>query len=724
MLLMLLLFAATCALAVRSFARLHAMEGAVADLTTRVRMLERYERIAPAPAPQPARAETPPVAAPDPRPAPPMLRPQASVTATPAPAVDTTPATTDGGARDPFEARIGSRWLLYAGVAAIVVGISYFEKLAIDSHWISETTRVVQGGVIGLVLAAAGLRFIHSGYRRYGQIIAGCGIAVQYVSVYAAFNFYHVIGLVVAFGLMAAVTMLAAWLADRERSQGLALVAAHGGFLTPFLLPSPTTSEVALFGYDTILIAGTALLARRRNWPALNLASYALTGLTCLAWCGAFYTPDKYVMTELFFTVFCAMFVYIRRRGRQHTHASSPLEQNILGMAPYLYYVASLAVLSGHSLALLLFLVLLAFVGGLIGALSDASTRLAFWAAAAVPLLLWSGAHGGRTWLAGGLAAWSAVYILNLAVLFHATLASDRRFTPADTALLHVNALVAYLGAYLLLEPFRVSACGPLAAGLAAAHGLASLRLATRWRDEALHVAALAFTFLTMAVAQQLDGLWLTAGLAAEGAVVTWLGLREQRAWLRAGGLLIFAVAIVRLEAAQFSAAIVGQLAFVNQRALCGAFIVGLTFALRAAHNRMGTGLLRLQFDTAVLTVVANLVTLSLLTSEISAFWELRDVGSSPAWGRHENELASQMMISLAWAVYATLLVVVGLRRPYKPIRYLGIAIFAVTMLKVVVIDLAELERVYRVLSVVGLGVMLLLTSYLYERLNRSATHA
>jgi uncharacterized membrane protein len=32
------------------------------------------------------------------------------------------------------------------------------------------------------------------------------------------------------------------------------------------------------------------------------------------------------------------------------------------------------------------------------------------------------------------------------------------------------------------------------------------------------------------------------------------------------------------------------------------------------------------------------------------------------------------------------------------------------------VIDLAELRQIYRVLSVLGLGVMLLVTSYLYHR--------
>ena len=187
---------------------------------------------------------------------------------------------------DELETRIGSRWLLYVGVVAIIVGVAYFEKLAIDNHWITETARVIQGGVIGLLLVAGGLQFVRRGYRLYGQILSGGGVAILYVSTYAAFNFYHLLSQPVAFGVMSAVTMLAGWLANRERSQGLALVAVGGGFATPFLLPASTDAQVALFGYDTILIAGTMFLSRRRDWPTLNVVSYGFTVLTFFAWVG------------------------------------------------------------------------------------------------------------------------------------------------------------------------------------------------------------------------------------------------------------------------------------------------------------------------------------------------------------------------------------------------------------------------------------------------------
>ncbi len=42
--------------------------------------------------------------------------------------------------------------------------------------------------------------------------------------------------------------------------------------------------------------------------------------------------------------------------------------------------------------------------------------------------------------------------------------------------------------------------------------------------------------------------------------------------------------------------------------------------------------------------------------------------------------------------------------------------VFVVTIVKVFAVDLAELDRIYRVLIVIGLGVTLLVTSYLYQR--------
>jgi uncharacterized membrane protein len=66
-------------------------------------------------------------------------------------------------------------------------------------------------------------------------------------------------------------------------------------------------------------------------------------------------------------------------------------------------------------------------------------------------------------------------------------------------------------------------------------------------------------------------------------------------------------------------------------------------------------------------------------------------------------------------------LVAVGIWRNYRPIRYFAILLFAITIGKVFLVDLSTLDRVYKMLSVMALGVILLIASYLYQRLRSEA---
>jgi uncharacterized membrane protein len=107
--------------------------------------------------------------------------------------------------------------------------------------------------------------------------------------------------------------------------------------------------------------------------------------------------------------------------------------------------------------------------------------------------------------------------------------------------------------------------------------------------------------------------------------------------------------------------------------------------------------------------VTAQVVVLSLLISEINAYWAVR-----------EGHFARELMMSATWGVYATVLILIGLVKRYATIRYFAMIVFAVTIVKVFAVDMAELDRIYRVSSILGLGILLLVTSYLYNRSKRT----
>ena len=642
-----------------------------------------------------------------------------AVFGTPGPAIPTpSPSAPVATQREEsLETIIGSRWLLYAGIVAVIVGASYFIKLAFDNDWINETARVVIGGLAGGALAYAGMRFVRAGYPLYGQIISGGGIAILYLSCYAAFNFYHLISQLLAFGLMCLITVAAAWLADRQRSQPLAVIAVGGAFATPFLLASGRDAATVLFTYDAILVAGTMLLARRREWPWLNLLSYAGVVLTFAVWASTSYTPDKFLTTEAFLTLFCGMFLFLLYQSRQSVDPVTTQVRDILWSAPLLYYAASLAVLYDHGIAFLVFLILL-HVAGVAAARQRRSSllRLGSWIAASLPLARWTVEHANATWFVPGLAIVAGIYAITLLAQLDVIFQSHRRLDDTDVGLLHANGLAAYGCAFLLIDAIHPFSAAPTAFAFAGWQLALAGSLARRDRDAALHFVALAFALTSVAIAILFHAAGMVIGWAAEGAAAIWLGLRERRAWLRAGGAVLLAASIVALIALQFEPPYFGQVIFVNRRALAGMFVVLVLSCLAALYRRWPSETDRELHPRDVLLVTANALALLVLTCEISAFWTLREPSLASGELARDARLLRQAMISMTWAIYAAGLIVAGLRRHYAPIRYFGIVVFAATILKVFMIDLASLDRIYRVVSVIGLGVLLLITSYLYQR--------
>jgi hypothetical protein len=86
------------------------------------------------------------------------------------------------------------------------------------------------------------------------------------------------------------------------------------------------------------------------------------------------------------------------------------------------------------------------------------------------------------------------------------------------------------------------------------------------------------------------------------------------------------------------------------------------------------------------------------------------------------NELRrqSQVALSVVWAVLGGGAVAVGLVRAVAPVRWFGLGLLALATAKVFLIDLAALDAVYRVMSFIVLGILLLLSSYAYRRLGRT----
>jgi uncharacterized membrane protein len=665
-----------------------------------------------------------------------------------------------------LESRIGGRWTLYIGAIAVILGVVFFVRYAAENQWITPAARVLIAAASGLVLIGSGLRFARRGYPLYGQILCGAGFVAFYVAVYAAVNFYGLIGVPAAFVLFVLVTIAAAGFADRERSAGIALMAVIGGFVTPFFFSSDRDAQIFLFSYDALLVAGTIVLATRRAWPALNLVSLFLTTLTIFGWAGRFYTPEKYLRTELFLTLFCAMFLYARttlaldgpsRESVSHDAQALDIKRHgarfvgvILALTPAAYHLASLAVLFEHSLALLIYLIAFTLAGLVAAVYRDSpGLRLVVWLAVALPFLGWLTDHATSSWLVGGLAVAVSLYGMHLSAQVERVLrgggpdsaggaggaagaggARRSELAGPDILVIHLNGLGLFAAIYLLLEATHPALTAAITVLLAVWHGALASAIRTRAPEASINALAVAFTLLAVALGIQFSGLWLTVGWAAEGAAVIWVGLRSGRQWIRAGGAALLAFAIARLLADRFFDTPAVFTAIFNTRAAATMFIVGLLYAVAWVHRRVdvpaeagtyqtsgpGThvpaeaGTHRVS-DTAIAIsiVAANVLTLLLISVEIHSFWDVRE--SEPT-----AYLMRGVMLSLAWTLYGVAAIAIGIQRRYAPLRYFAIVLLGIAIAKVFLVDFSELGGLYRVLGFVAFGGALLVASYLYQK--------
>jgi len=96
--------------------------------------------------------------------------------------------------------------------------------------------------------------------------------------------------------------------------------------------------------------------------------------------------------------------------------------------------------------------------------------------------------------------------------------------------------------------------------------------------------------------------------------------------------------------------------------------------------------------------------------------YEIRAAETDSASPVATTENLKQLSLSGIWLIYSITLMVVGIVGRRKILRISAITVFGVSIFKIFLIDLSSLDTLYRIFSFVGLGLVLLLVSYLYQK--------
>lgn len=210
-----------------------------------------------------------------------------------------------------LEKKIGQYWLNRVGIVAILIGVSYFLKLAFENDWIGPAGRIAIGLLAGIGFVLWSERFRARGYAAFSYSLKAVGIGTLYLSLWGAFQIYHLIPAAAAFVAMIVVTASTIVLALSQNAELLASFALIGGFATPVLLSTGQNHEAVLFSYVCLLDAGILEMTAAKPWRRLLWGSFAGTMILYWGWYADYYSQDQRALTVFFAALFAAIFAAI-----------------------------------------------------------------------------------------------------------------------------------------------------------------------------------------------------------------------------------------------------------------------------------------------------------------------------------------------------------------------------------------------------------------------------
>jgi uncharacterized membrane protein len=326
------------------------------------------------------------------------------------------------------------------------------------------------------------------------------------------------------------------------------------------------------------------------------------------------------------------------------------------------------------------------------------------------------------TWCASVQGPWGFGIQLSLTALFTLLgLAPVVRHVRSPSPVRSVDLAVVAIAPVLLLVssiPFlaadRVRAAEFLL-GVAAVYAVASGWVGSIRKEEDLWkpLTAAATVYLAAALERGLLSDYLALAWCAEGAALVWLGLWRGGGWLRFLGYLILGLSTLKLLAGFLVSTWSGGRAFAEpleaeaiRDLLCVAAFILISHAIGRRKDRLAP---EERHVPGLSVVVSNLLLMVWIA------FEARPIAS------YTGALAP-VLTSAGWSLQALALFALGWIRESAFLRWCGFVLFGVTVLKFLLVDLDRVDAFWRFASAVGIGIVLLGISFLYQRRARRRT--
>ncbi|HKO45534.1 MAG TPA: DUF2339 domain-containing protein [Pyrinomonadaceae bacterium] len=347
-----------------------------------------------------------------------------------------------------------------------------------------------------------------------------------------------------------------------------------------------------------------------------------------------------------------------------------------------------------------------------LGSLAFGGTHFLFW--------LWYGENYHPRKLAAVITFHTGIFLIFLLSAVGRRLFRREAATIEDLMLLPANAFVFFATAYFFLSPEYHDWMGLFAIGMAIIYAGTSKLLLDRkatTEREMLAMIGVALTFVTVAIPIQLKANWITIAWSVQALTTLWVAIRirSTRLLITSYTLIILAVGKLFVWDTYFNRAIFTPV--LNKYFLSSLVVTTCVFLAASLHRGWKAESRIVPRFVDVVVLMLAIITLWWVLSVETITYFFAHASALKEYEEYRHQLwLGQMALSVLWTLYAAVLAAIGFVRRSAPIRWAALALFGVTVVKVMFIDIAQLRQLYRIVAFLVLGVVLLVVAWGYHK--------
>lgn len=182
-----------------------------------------------------------------------------------------------------WESFIGENIINKVGIIVLLIGFGIFINYALETDFFTPLLRIVSGYLSSIVLLFLSYR-LRNNYLKYSALLFGGAVALAYFTTFSAHGFYQLFNFEWSIIILILITIYIIVESIRYDSEWVAILGLVGGYGIPFILDFDLEAFQSRFWYITIINLGILTLALRKYWKKLIYLAFSFTWLIFMVW--------------------------------------------------------------------------------------------------------------------------------------------------------------------------------------------------------------------------------------------------------------------------------------------------------------------------------------------------------------------------------------------------------------------------------------------------------